>query len=116
MCLYCTCKRTAAIATPTVLQQDIACRLDVFVLQGPRLDEITKVLLSHDSSGLFAAWHLAWIEVEVSGGDSHFFKCGEWIQCTGTAPGRLASVELQPVKREEFTAEHEYHITVKTAE
>lgn len=94
----------------------VLCRLDVFVLQGARLDEVSKVLLSHDSSGLFAAWHVAWVEVEVSGGDSYFFKCGDWVQCTGAGASRVASVELLPVKRKELTAEHEYHITVKTAE
>ena len=56
----------------------------MFVLRGQCLDEVTKVVVSHDSSGLFAAWHLAWLEVESSG-QSYLFKHGDWVQSTGTS-------------------------------
>lgn len=108
------------------------------MLRSQCLDEVTKALVSHDSSGLFAAWHLAWLEVESSG-QSYLFKHGDWVQSTGASKqatvrfpdtrsirtnevhGLLLTVgdmqaELLPSKQDDFLAEHEYLVVVKTAE
>lgn len=56
-------------------------KLDTFLLKRqPRLDSLERVVIGHDSRGAFAAWHLAWLEVEAAAGAEVYFPGGLWLQ------------------------------------
>jgi hypothetical protein len=73
-------------------------KLDVFMLENElRLSEISRVVISHDGSGLFSAWHLAWLEVGIRGGKQYFFKFNDWVKATskqGSGQVRMQSDRL----------------------
>ena len=68
-------------------------KLDTFILdKQPRMDALTHVVISHDSSGVFSGWHLDWVEVTIGGGETYYFKCGVWIDQSNKALGGKAEV------------------------
>ena len=55
--------------------------LDEFVIaRQPRLDAIESITVGHDNRGMFAGWHLDWVEITIEGGGVHHFAHTDWIE------------------------------------
>ncbi|KAJ9526209.1 hypothetical protein QJQ45_009677 [Haematococcus lacustris] len=91
--------------------------VDQFLVKGSDVGDVTRVVISHDNSGVGSAWHCQQVEVfNPATQRSYFFPCNAWLEA-GTGGQGLAgcSKELTPGVAPS-SGQCDYKVEVKTSD